>query len=151
MFQRMQLFWALLGKGGEVADKAFWKKGQAYGQPIIAAIIMTLVALAKTFGYDLPIDDSTAMMIAGFVFFGVNTVLTLITTKSIGIPTTTPAPEQPPLYGAVEAIKEDVEGAVEGMTQEALEAVSGEATAAIAQVTEDVVAKANDWFRRNSK
>lgn len=144
MFNKLPLLWRLLQNGSEVMNKEAWKRGQAYLQPIIAAFIMTLVAIAKTFGYDLPIDDSTAMMIGGAVFFAVNTVLTIITSKSIGISTMTDT--TPAMYSVVEnpSILEEAPAVLQQVVVNAAQEV-------VQDAVDDGMAAAKEWLKRHAK
>lgn len=86
MFSKLSQFYKLFTVGHQVCDPAFWKKGQAVVQPIIATLIMLTVVILKGFGYDLPISDDLAFTIAGAIFFVVNSALTIITSKHVGLP-----------------------------------------------------------------
>lgn len=110
MLNRIKEFYKLFTIGHEVVNPAFWKKGQAVVQPIVASFIMLVVTILKGFGYDLPVSDDVAFMIAGGLFFVVNAALTVISSKTIGLaPTATTAkqiekaPETPIEKPVVEA------------------------------------------------
>jgi len=85
MFGKLGKFWDLLQYGKQVGDIAFWKQAQAVGQPVIAGLLITIVGLLKGTKYEVPLDDATASMLGGTVFFIVNAILTLITSKHVGI------------------------------------------------------------------
>lgn len=93
MLSRVKALWSVFKAGEEVADSAKWK-GRQITVTMIAGLIIALVHLAKVFGYEIPIDSDTATAIAGGVLAIANVVLTLVTSKKIGLRT-----KQPPVSG----------------------------------------------------
>lgn len=85
MFSKLGAFYNLFKLGQEVDNVEFWKGVQAQGQPVIAAILIAIVALLKGTKYEIPLSDDQAMLIAGGIFATTNFVLTLITSKRVGI------------------------------------------------------------------
>ena len=75
---------ALLNKGQSVADPAKWKSRQITAT-MLAGVVVALVNLAKSFGVDLPIDADTAEAISVTALVVVNGVLTITTSKTVGI------------------------------------------------------------------
>lgn len=75
---------ALLNKGQSVADPALWKSRQVTTNTLAAAIVAA-VNVAKTFGLDLGIDTETANAIALVALAAFNGVLTITTSKTVGI------------------------------------------------------------------
>ena len=75
---------ALLNKGQSVADPAKWKSRQITAT-MLAGVVVALANLAKSFGVDLPIDTETAEAIAVTTLVVVNGVLTITTSKTVGI------------------------------------------------------------------
>jgi hypothetical protein len=80
-------------KGQEVANPEAWKKGQITGS-VIAGLLAALVALAKAFGYELPLSDADILSIGTsivvIVGLFVNPAITIASTKKIGVSTTHP-------------------------------------------------------------
>jgi hypothetical protein len=84
--KKLLAFWDLLNAGRQVANPEFWKKAQAVGQPVVAALLVTIIELLKGTEYEIQMDDATIALIAGGIFAVVNWVLTHITTtKDISI------------------------------------------------------------------
>ena len=86
MFSKLSAFWNLLKVGQEVSNAEFWKKAQSVGQPTIAALLMAIVALTKGTPYEIPLDNETSLLIGGSIFAIVNWILTVITSKKVGLP-----------------------------------------------------------------
>ena len=95
MFDKLKTLWNLLHQGQQVADPEFWKGVQSKGQPVIAGLLIGLVALLKGTKYELPLDDATAGLIAGGIFAAANWVLTTISSKKVGLDPATAAPTDP--------------------------------------------------------
>lgn len=80
-------------KGKEVANPEAWKKGQVTGS-IVAGLLASILALAKAFGYELPLSDDEILSIgtAIVVIVGlfVNPAITIASSKKIGVSTTSP-------------------------------------------------------------
>ena len=85
MFNKLKALWRVMKAGEEVANPEFWKGVQSKGQPILATLLVSIVSLLKGTKYEIPLDDTTAMFIAGGVFAGVNWVLTIVTSKKVGV------------------------------------------------------------------
>ena len=75
---------ALLNKGQSVADPTKWKSRQITAT-MLAGVVVALANLAKSFGVDLPIDAETAEAIAVTALVVINGVLTITTSKTVGI------------------------------------------------------------------
>lgn len=75
----------LFRKGSSVADPALWKTGQITATSI-AALFVAISHIATAFGYSLPIDQSAADAVAGGLVALLNVVLTVTTSKTIGLP-----------------------------------------------------------------
>jgi len=77
-------------KGKEVANPEAWKKGQITGS-VIAGLLAAIVALAKTFGYDLPLSDADILSIGTsivvIVGLFVNPAITIASSKKVGLST----------------------------------------------------------------
>ena len=85
MFEKLKLFYDLFRKGQELANAEAWKNRQVVAN-ILGGFILAIVALMKAFGYDLPIDSDTAMSIAFGIAAIVNVILTITTSKKVGLP-----------------------------------------------------------------
>lgn len=89
MFGKIGALWDLFRKGSEIADADKWKRRQITGTAL-AGVILALCYVGKTFGYEVPMDMDTATAIGGGVVAIVNVVLTIVTTRKVGLP---PRPE----------------------------------------------------------
>lgn len=67
--------------GHELAQPGAWKKKQVW-----INLITGLVALAFSFGLEIPLVESEIVLIAGAIVAVLNVILTLATTKKIGLP-----------------------------------------------------------------
>jgi len=91
----MAKLWAILNlfrRGAAVADPAAWKNGQITVNALVL-LLGALVATARSLGYDLPISDTTLAQLAAGLLGLVNSLLTVTTSKTIGLP---PAPGTEP-------------------------------------------------------
>lgn len=82
--EKMLALLNLFRKGSAVDDPAAWKQHQVTAT-MVGVFIMALVQLAKAFGYDIHIDDTTATALAGGAIAAVNVVLTYVTSDKIGV------------------------------------------------------------------
>ena len=74
----------VLRKGSAVADPALWKNRSAI-VIALAALIMAAAAAAKAFGYDFPIDNETALGLAGGIAAVVGLLGNFATSDKVGI------------------------------------------------------------------
>lgn len=81
-------------KGSAVADPALWKNRSA-AVIAIAALIMAAVEAAKAYGYDLPIDSETALLLAGGIAAAVGLLGNFATSDKVGLLPAKPAPADP--------------------------------------------------------
>jgi hypothetical protein len=150
MFNKLMQFYNLFKQGQQVSNPAFWKKGQAFVQPIVAGLIMSVVALLKSYGYSLPISDDMAVTIAGALFFIVNGVLTVVTSAHIGIPAkpgSVPAAQQ-----ALPSVQQRAsEEAAQSPMQPVNSAPSQSAPVGTTSIDADVVERAKQWAAEHSK
>ena len=93
MFDKLKSFYTLFQVGKEVVDPAKWKAHQIT-TTMLGALFIAVTVVLKGFGYELPIDQDTSTTIAAGVIAIVNVVLTLTTSKKVGLPA---KPEQDPL------------------------------------------------------
>lgn len=84
MFAKLGALWALFRKGEEVSDPEKWKSRQITGT-MLAGLLLAIIHLAKTFGYDIPMDEDTASTIGVGVIAAANVVLTMVTSKKAGL------------------------------------------------------------------
>ena len=88
-------FWRVLQIGQTVANPAAWKKGQI-GASAIVALLVALTKLADSFGYTLPASPEQIDALGVGLFALVNIVLTVSTTKTVGLRSKrNPAVEEP--------------------------------------------------------
>lgn len=95
---KLMILFTLFRRGTEISNVERWKKHQIDGN-IVGGFILALVAAAKAFGYEFPIDEASALIVGGSVVAIVNVVLTTITSKRVGLlpekPNSTSDSEQP--------------------------------------------------------
>ena len=112
----MKALFDLFKKGNAVADPSKWKNRQITAT-MLAMLIVALIKVIGLFGYEIPVDENTATAIAGGIIGVVNVVLTLTTSKTVGVPepdagfpsialsTTQPAEIVPPIIKAADEEK----------------------------------------------
>ena len=88
---RLSAILDLFRYGGEVANAEAWKRGQVTVNSLVA-ILAALVALSRSFGYDIPVSNDGIAAIAGGVFAAVNLVFTVVSSSRVGL---LPAKVQP--------------------------------------------------------
>jgi hypothetical protein len=86
MFEKLKLFWSLFHQGAACANPAAWKTHQISANQI-AAVVTTLVGISAAFGYQVDVNGQTALAIGGGLVAVVNVVLTIISSKTVGLPT----------------------------------------------------------------
>jgi hypothetical protein len=87
---KLVAFFDLFRKGSALADP-----GAVQNASLVAAFIVACATVASGFGYNLPMDQATAATIAAGVVAVAHIIITLISSKSVGLPaksgdTTTP-------------------------------------------------------------
>lgn len=88
-------FWRVLQLGQSVANPAAWKAGQITANAVVA-FLYAGVNLAASFGYDLPATKEQLDAIGLGLFALVNVLLTVTTSKTVGLPPRVrPDPETP--------------------------------------------------------
>lgn len=117
MFGKLKVFFELFQKGKEVADPAKWKNRQITATMLVG-LLLALVHVAKEFGYELPIDETSATSIAGGIIAIVNVILTYVTSARVG---TRPTTEEIPFPTISETpTKADVQNISERNVQEVI-------------------------------
>lgn len=111
----------LFRKGQAVDNAAAWKNHQVTAT-MVGVVIMALVQVAKAFGYELPIDDTTATAVAGGLIAAINVVLTYITSSQVGV--LQPATEQPVVTADTPVGHDVPASSVEAVPEAAIEHVS---------------------------
>lgn len=81
--------WRVFRKGDAVADPAKWKAGQIT-VTAVAALLVALVQAAGAFGIEVTADENQIATVAAGVIAVVNILLTVATTKTIGLPAGAP-------------------------------------------------------------
>lgn len=87
---KLLAFYRVFQAGQSVADPVLWKSRQITGSAI-AMLLASLVALAKVFGYEIPISDEALLQIGGAIIavLGLfNSGITVASTDKIGLPIT---------------------------------------------------------------
>lgn len=83
-------FLAVLRKGHVVANPAAWKAGQITGS-VVAGLLAAAVALAKAFGYELPLSDEELLAIGSAVVaivgLFISPAVTVASSDKVGLPT----------------------------------------------------------------
>lgn len=82
---KLAALWNLFRKGDAISDPAKWKRRQIT-TTMLGGAIFAVLNVAKNFGYDLQIDEGAAEAVAVGVLVVVNGVLTLTTSKTVGLP-----------------------------------------------------------------
>jgi hypothetical protein len=90
MWNKLKALFAVFRQGAAVANPKAWKQGQITAT-ILGGFFMALVTAAKAFGYDIPLDNDTALAVAGGLVAGANWILTIVTSKHVGLPGLQPA------------------------------------------------------------
>lgn len=83
----MDKFFALMrlfNAGQSVSDPVLWKTRQVTATAV-GGVVIAAVGFARACGVDLPIDEAAATEIAGGVLAVVNLVLTVVTSKKVGL------------------------------------------------------------------
>ena len=81
---RLSAILDLFRYGGEVANAEAWKRGQVTVNSLVA-ILAALVALSRSFGYDIPVSNDGIAAIAGGVFAATNLVFTVVSSSRAGL------------------------------------------------------------------
>ncbi|MBI3150097.1 MAG: hypothetical protein HYZ17_16455 [Betaproteobacteria bacterium] len=81
----------LFRKGSMVADPALWKNRAALVLAL-SGVILAAAAVAKGYGYDFPVDEDSAMAIAGGIAAVVGLLGNYATSDKVGLPGLTAKP-----------------------------------------------------------
>jgi hypothetical protein len=95
--EKLKALFNLFRKGNEVADPEKWKSNQITANSI-AVFLAAILAVAKSFGLEIPVGDGDIALVAGGVLGVVNIIGTIVTSKKAGLPAE-PVPYVPS-YGA---------------------------------------------------
>lgn len=88
MFEKLKKFYAVFTAGQSVVNAVRLKKIQAAGG-LLAGFLGALIAVAKTYGYDIPLTDEQLFNIGGacIAIFGLfNAGATVASTDKLGLP-----------------------------------------------------------------
>jgi F0F1-type ATP synthase epsilon subunit len=111
---------------------------------MLAGLLMAVVQLARVFGHEIPIDNDTALVIAGGIIAIFNTVFTITTSKHIGLPSTS-------VREAKQTLRSVEQPAAEESSQvQAESAPAVERGSDVSTIDDDVRARAIEWARRHS-
>lgn len=80
---KLGAFLNLFRKGAVISDATLWKQRQVTAT-VLGSLIMAVVGVLDAYGYNLPIDNETALAIAGGVLGVVNVCLTYGTSDKVG-------------------------------------------------------------------
>ena len=84
----MEKIWAILAlfrQGNAVADPALWKNS-GISVAMLIPVFLAVARVAEAFGLALPFTESDAATLAAAVLCVLHIVLTVITSKSVGLP-----------------------------------------------------------------
>lgn len=84
MFDKLKVIFDLFRVGGEIENAAAAKNFQNLTNAI-GALLLLVVQVASWFHLTLPIDQATAMAIAGGIVAVLNVVLTTISSQKVGL------------------------------------------------------------------
>jgi hypothetical protein len=86
---KLLAFFSVLRKGRQVANPAAWKAGQITGS-VLAGLLGAIVALAKVYGYELPLNDEQLLAIGSaivaIVGLFLSPAITVASTEKVGLP-----------------------------------------------------------------
>jgi hypothetical protein len=74
----------LFRKGAVISDAALWKQRQVTAT-VLGSAIMAVVGVLNAYGYNLPIDNETALAIAGAMLGIINVFLTYVSSEKVGV------------------------------------------------------------------
>lgn len=94
--EKLKAILALFRQGNAVADPALWKNRQITAT-VLAGLILAVINLLAAFGFSIPIDPDTANAVAAGIIGIVNVILTMTTSKTVGI-APVEVPEQSPKF-----------------------------------------------------
>lgn len=107
MFDKVRDGFKVFQLGQEVANPAKWKARQINANKI-GMLLLALIAMGRSFGYDMHIDDDTVALVAGGLYGVGNWLFTLATSKTVGIG---------PNGGTLKAARPSGDGAASGDAQ----------------------------------
>lgn len=81
---KIAALWALFRAGEQVQDPAKWK-GHQITANLVGGVLLAAVNLARSFGYEVPVDAATANTIGAGVLAATNVVLTITTSRKVGV------------------------------------------------------------------
>ena len=131
MFGKLGLFYDALQIGEEIASPEKWKAHLITGNKL-ALLFTTLLGIAHAYGYKIDVDNQTILEIAGGIVALANWLITLATSKKVGLPLSTLVAAQQ-VAGSVQQGTPTVQTAVsQEFVQPVDSALIGEAEAALA-------------------
>lgn len=81
---KLKLLYDLFHKGKEVSNVETWKLGQV-SVNALTVFIVALLQVGSAFGFDVSINNEQVVALAGGILAIANTIITVITTKKIGL------------------------------------------------------------------
>jgi hypothetical protein len=85
---KLLAFFKVLRKGSQVANPSAWKTGQITGS-VLAGLLGAIVALAKVYGYELPLTDEQLLAIGSaivaIVGLFISPAVTVASTEKVGL------------------------------------------------------------------
>jgi uncharacterized membrane protein len=151
MFGKMKLLWELFQSGKQVANKEFWLKQQSVVVPALVSLLLVGVELGKAFGVNIPLDSQTCYMLAGLLYFGVNTVILFITNHRLGFKPA--AVRETSVREAQQALPSPSEASSAAQESPVVPHVSkggDTSTGASSTLSDDVLERAREWLKHNS-
>lgn len=81
-------FFNVLRKGNQVANPTAWKTGQITGS-VLAGLLGSIIALAKVYGYELPLTDEQLLAIGSaivaIVGLFISPAVTVASSEKVGL------------------------------------------------------------------
>lgn len=131
MFEKIKQLWALFKVGNEVADLKFWQQQQAVVLPVVTSLLVALFQLAKAYGISSGLDENSIGFLALALYGVVNTAITIVTSKHLGLP----APKAM-VYHPQPSVAEPQDAPQEPVSE---------------RFDEDTLARAKEWLSQNKK
>lgn len=83
--QKLLALLKLFRRGNEVANAAAWKNGQITAN-VLAGLVLAAAGAAQAFGLGIEVSDADALAMGGGVLAVANVVLTVVTSRKVGLP-----------------------------------------------------------------
>lgn len=85
MWDKIKLFYSAIQLGNELASPEKWKSGYIDASKIVLALT-TIVGILHAFGVKIDVDTQTIFEVGTGIYAAVSWIITLATSKRVGIP-----------------------------------------------------------------